>query len=259
MKEEIGKDVKIGKNCKFGKNVVIGDNVEIGDDNIFGNFISITGNTSIENNNFFSDFITIGRPSCHQIERYEFKKKQNGLIKIGSNNIFREFFSVNLPTKEITHIENECFFMPYSHISHDVKIRKKVVFANNVQTAGFSYCGENSFVGYSSATHQVSAIGGFCMIGMGTNIVKDIPPGMLAYGNPGTCLKIDSIGLSKKGFSAIEIKEITSFYEKSNSREDAKEKLKMISSIKFKESFMEFLQYSKRDISLPNQEVWKNY
>ena len=38
-----------------------------------------------------------------------------------------------------------------------------------------------------------------------------------------------------------------------------KEKLKMISSIKFKESFMEFLQYSKRDISLPNQEVWKNY
>jgi len=250
--------VKIGKNCKFGQGVVIGDNVVIGDDNIFGNFISITGNTNIGNSNFFSDFITIGRPSCHQIERYEFKEMQNGSIKIGNNNIFREYTSINLPTTKNTFIENECFFMPYSHISHDVKIRKKVVFANNVQTGGFTYFGMNSFIGFNTSTHQESAIGGFCMIGMGSNIVMDIPPGMLAYGTPATCIKIDSVGLTKKGFNKNQIEEIIKFYEKSNSKEDAKEKLDMVSSTKFKETFIEFLQYSKRNISLPNQRRWED-
>ena len=146
-----------------------------------------------------------------------------------------------------------CLILTYHH---DVKIRKKVVFANNVQTGGFSYFGKESFIGFDTSTHQESAIGGFCMIGMGSKIVMDIPPGMLAYGNPAICVKIDLVGLEKKGFDKNQIKEIINFYEESDSKEDAIEKLSMISSTKFKESFIEFLQYSKRNISLPNNRKW---
>jgi len=253
---QISSNAIIGKNCKFGVGVIIDDNVTIGDDNVFGNHVVITGNVEIGSKNFFSDLISIGRPSGHQVMKYEFREPQEGKIKIGSNNIFREFFSSGLPTEKITEIGNHCFLMPYCHVSHDSVFRDNVVSANNFQTAGFTYMGQNTFVGFSSATHQRTSIGGFSMIGMHSNATKDIPPGMLAYGNPIKAIKVDKIGLLKKGFNEKDVNEIIKFYDDSNSKSNAKQNLSNITSQLFRESFNEFLIHSTRKVSLPNNRTW---
>ena len=254
---QISPNATIGKNCKFGVGVIIDDNVTIGDDNVFGNHVVITGNVEIGSKNFFSDLISIGRPSCHQVMKYEFREPQKGKIKIGNNNIFREFTSFNLPTeKETTCVGNSCFLMPYSHVSHDVIIRDNVVLAMNLQTAGFTYIGQNTFCGVSASTHQLTSIGAFCMIGMHSNATKDIPPGMLAHGNPIKTIKVDKIGLLKKGFNEKDVSEIIKFYDNSNSKSEAKQNLSNITSQLFREGFNDFLIHSTRKVSLPNNRTW---
>lgn len=253
---QISSNAIIGKNCKFGVGVIIEDNVTIGDDNVFGNYVVINGNVEIGSKNFFSDLISIGRPSCHQVMKYEFREPQEGKIKIGNNNIFREFTSFNLPTEKITEIGNHCFLMPYCHVTHDAIFRDNVVSANNLQTGGFTYIGKNTFVGFSLTTHQHTSIGAFCMIGMHSNATKDIPPGMLALGNPIKTIKVDKIGLLKKGFNEKDVSEIIKFYDDSNSKSDAKQNLSNITLQLFRESFNDFLTHSTRKVSLPNNRTW---
>jgi len=253
---QISSNAIIGKNCKFGVGVIIDDNVTIGDDNVFGNHVVITGNVEIGSKNFFSDLISIGRPSCHQVMKYEFREPQNGKIKIGSNNIFREFIAISLPTKKITEIGNHCFLMPNSHVSHDTIFGDNVVFASDVQTSGFTYIGQNTFCGVSVSIHQLTSIGAFCMVGMSSNATKDIPPGMLAYGNPISAIKVDKIGLLKKGFNEKDVSEIIKFYVNSNSKLQAKQNLSNITSQLFRESFNDFLIHSTRKVSLPNNRTW---
>ena len=216
----------------------------------------INGNVEIGSKNFFSDLISIGRPSCHQVMKYEFREPQEGKIKIGNNNIFREFTSFNLPTEKITEIGNHCFLMPYCHVTHDAIFRDNVVSANNLQTGGFTYIGQNTFVGFSLTTHQQTSIGGFCMVGMHSNATKDIPPGMLAHGNPIKTIKVDKIGLLKKGFNEKDVSEIIKFYDDSNSKSEAKQNLAKITLQLFRESFNDFLTHSTRKVSLPNNRTW---
>ena len=94
------------------------------------------------------------------------------------------------------------------------------------------------------------------MIGMQSNITTDIPPGMLAYGNPVECIKIDKTGLLKKGFNLNDVEEITLFYESSATRLEAKQNVDKITSKLFREAFLEFIYNSKRKISLPNNRSW---
>ena len=257
MNNFIRQNANVGNNCKFGEGVIIGKNVKIGDNNVFGNYVVIEGNVEIGSSNYFSDMISIGRPSCHQIMKYEFLEPQGGKIVIGDNNVFREFTSFNLPTRKTTTIGNGCYLMPYCHVTHDAVISDGVVFANNVQTGGHTFVGKNTFLGFSVSTHQVSAIGAFCMIGMQSCIIKDIPPGMLAFGNPIRCLQVDKVGLLKKGFKEKDVEEIIRFYEESKTRVDAEKNLSVVSSDLFRKNFSEFLNHSKRSIALPKNRIWK--
>lgn len=243
----------MGKNCEFGKGVILGENVEIGDNNKFGNYIVITDNVKIGSNNYFSDFVSIGRPTQHRKEKFEFKESQSGKIVIGNNNVFREYINVHKPMKEITRIGNSCYIMAFNHISHDTIISDNVVLANNCQIGGYTFIGKTTFLGLSCALHQETTIGAFCHIGMQSNITKDIPPGIVAYGNPIVPKKVDTLGLSKIGFKDKEIEEVISFYQDNKTRVMAKKNLSNISSKIFSQNFLEFINISRKEIILPDK------
>src|SRR5204863_496771 len=60
-------------------------------------------------------------------------------LKIGNDNVFREFVTINRGTAGgggITTIANNNFFMAYSHVAHDCHIGNHTVFANNATLAG---------------------------------------------------------------------------------------------------------------------------
>ena len=172
---------------------------------IKGNFVHKTAlinwkNLSIGKNNIIGPYVIIGTNAQHT------NGKSLGKIKIGSNNIFREFTTVHLPTKlqKITYIGNNCHFMTLSHIAHDCYIESNVVFSNNVTLGGNTHVMKNSQFGFNSIVHQNQVIGSFAMLGMGTIVTKrfKVKPGNIYIGNPIKRLKKNIIGLKRKKISS---------------------------------------------------------
>jgi UDP-N-acetylglucosamine acyltransferase len=61
-------------------------------------------------------------------------------------------------------------------------------------------------MGGLSAVHQFCRIGRFAIIGGCSKIVQDVPPFMIADGNPAEIRGVNLVGLERKGFTAESVK-----------------------------------------------------
>jgi UDP-N-acetylglucosamine acyltransferase len=98
----IEEGAKIGINNIISENVIIRKNVKVGDNNIIGPSCLFQNNLDIGDNNKFYGFISIGSLGEMGLKGDSIRK--NGKIIIGSDNIFREFITVNFPVKEKNYI-----------------------------------------------------------------------------------------------------------------------------------------------------------
>lgn len=188
----IGKRVKIGKNSKIHAHVIIED-------------------TDMGSNNTVYPFTSIGLPP--QDLKYNNEKTK---VKIGSNNIIREYVTINRASvdgKKVTNIGSNNFLMAYVHIAHDCTIGSNVIFANATTLAGHVTVEDSVFIGGLVAVHQFSRIGAFSMIGGFSAIVQDIPPFMTAAGERAKLYGLNSIGLKRQNFDEATIKNLKKAYK----------------------------------------------
>ncbi len=131
-------------------------------------------------------------------------------LEIGNENTFREFVTVNRSTKSDgkTQIGSRGNFLAYSHIGHDCTVGNEVVFSNNGTLAGHVSVGDNAVMGGLTAVHQFCRIGRFAITGGCSKIVQDVPPFMIADGNPAEIRGVNLIGLERKNFPADRVKPI---------------------------------------------------
>lgn len=244
MQQDIGENVEIGEGTQLGNNIIIKGNIKIGENNSFGNNVLILGNCEIGNKNYFSDFCSIGRLPQHMRYKYELNndyKSDDKKIIIGSNNIFREFITIHMPLENLTSIGSNCYIMDYNHISHDTKIFDNVNLANNCQIGGYSTILNDTNVGLSTVIHQYSTIGSYCMIGMGSVVIRDISPFLVVAGSPAKKNAINEAGMKNKGFSDDEIEKVKEYYLERNEISN--------SNIEFiQNEINKFKKYSKRKL-----------
>lgn len=81
-------------------------------------------------------------------------------------------------------VGNHCIINTKASVGHDCRIGDFVHLASGCTVCGESVIGEGTWIGAGSVIRQGIRIGANCMIGAGSVIVKDIPDGVLAYGNP---------------------------------------------------------------------------
>src|SRR5467141_2485975 len=129
-------------------------------------------------------------------------------LEIGDENAFREFVTVNRSTTSDgkTRIGHRGNFLAYSHIGHDCVVGNEVVFSNNGTLAGHVQVGDNAVMGGLTAVHQFCRIGRFAITGGCSKIVQDIPPFMIADGNPAEIRGVNLVGLERKNVSAERVK-----------------------------------------------------
>lgn len=146
-------------------------------------------------NNIIYPYSVIGFDAQHPTE------KSDGIVKIGDNNIFREYTTVNLPTRFSykTIIMNNCYFMEGAHIAHDCVVEDNVRISNKSVLSGHTYIMKNSVIGLGTMIHQFQVIGSYTMIGMNCVIDKkiDILPGYTYVGIPARRIKKNTIGLNR--------------------------------------------------------------
>jgi len=243
---------KLGKGADIGPYVVIGPEVEIGDSTRIGAHTIISRWTKIGRDNHIYHGVAIGAPP--QDVHY---KGEKGQILIGDKNIIREFVTIHLPSGEgkQTKIGDENFIMVHAHIPHNCRIGNQVVIGGYVGLAGHTEIEDQATIGGLAGVHQFVRIGRLSMIGAQSKIVQDIPPFMLAEGNPVEVRGINAIGLQRRGLSQESIAEIKKafklIFETKQSTEkiieELKKRLRPLDEINYLISFLE--KESKRGIS----------
>jgi UDP-N-acetylglucosamine acyltransferase len=205
----ISHKAKIGKRVKIESFVSISDNVEIGDDCWIGSNVTIMDGARIGNNcNIFPGAVISAIPQDLKFSG------EKSVVSIGDNTTVREFATINRATdfSGVTSIGENCLIMAYVHIAHDCHIANNVILVNSVQLGGHVEIAEHAIIGGISAIHQFVKIGSYAMISGGSLVRKDVPPYIKVAKEPLSFIGINSIGLSRKGFSEEKILEIQNVY-----------------------------------------------
>jgi UDP-N-acetylglucosamine acyltransferase len=133
---------------------------------------------------------------------------EHGTLRIGNDNIFREFTTVNLGSSEgrgETTIGDGCLFMANSHVAHDCVVGDRVVFTNSVAVAGHVTIGDGATLGGLCAVHQHTRIGRLAMVGGGAMCAQDVPPFTIAQGDRARLYGINIMGLRKDGLETATV------------------------------------------------------
>jgi len=83
-----------------------------------------------------------------------------------------------------TTIKSHAWINHVSHVGHDAIIGERTVLGNGVIVLGKVTIGSDSYIAAGSIIRPRVKIGSRTMIGMGSVVTKDIPDGVIAYGNP---------------------------------------------------------------------------
>lgn len=200
---------EIGEGSQVGPYCIIGPKVQIGSDCWLQHHVSIQGPARIGDGNKFFAFTSIGQ----QTQDLKYKGEPTYLV-IGNENAFREFVTVNRSTtaETCTTIGSRGNFLAYSHIAHDCTVGDGVIFSNNGTIAGHVEVGDNAVIGGLTAVHQFCRIGKHAITGGCSKIVQDVPPFMIADGNPATVRGYNKVGLERHGFTEDSAKLVKEAY-----------------------------------------------
>ncbi|HET7623932.1 MAG TPA: acyl-ACP--UDP-N-acetylglucosamine O-acyltransferase [Verrucomicrobiae bacterium] len=190
-------EARIGAGCKIGPYCVIGENVALGANCRLHSHVVVDGHTTLGADNEIFPFASIG------LKTQDLKWK-GGITRteIGDHNTFREYVTIHSATGEgdATVIGSHNHILAYSHVAHDCKLGNHIIMSN-AATLGGHVTVEDYAVISISAVHQFCRVGKMSMIGGCSKVVQDVPPFMLADGNPAVTRTINKIGLDRNGIS----------------------------------------------------------
>ena len=190
---------KIAEGVEIGPYSIVGPHVEIGANTVIGPHVVIEGHTRIGADNRIFQFCSIG--AAPQDKKYA---GEDTRLEIGDRNTIRECCTFNTGTTQdvgVTRVGNDNWIMAYVHVAHACQVGNNVIFANSVQLAGHVHVGDFVIIGGLSGVHQFVRIGAHAMAGMTTSLSQDLPPYVMASGNPAEARGMNFEGLRRRGFS----------------------------------------------------------
>src|ERR1041384_3890151 len=187
---------EIGSGCVIGPYCVIGADVKLGEGCRLHSHVVLDGRATSGPSFDFFPFATAGLKT--QDLKFAGGKCY---LEIGSDNVFREHVTVHTATGDglSTRIGSHNNFLAYSHVAHDCVVGNHVIFSNVGTLAGHVIVGDHAVVGGLAAVHQFCRIGTMAIIGGCSKVVQDVPPYMMADGNPAETRGVNKVGLERNG------------------------------------------------------------
>jgi UDP-N-acetylglucosamine acyltransferase len=203
-KADLAGDVEVGPFA------VIGADVTVGPGCVINAHAMVSGPTTLGANNHVFQFASIG--DAPQDKKY---KGEPTRLEVGDRNTFREYCTVNRGTvtgRGVTRVGNDNLLLAYSHVGHDCTLGNNIVLSNLVMLGGHVELGDWVIMSGYSGAHQFAKIGAHAFIGNNTAVTRDVPPYVLAMGNPAEPRAVNSEGLKRRGFSEPQIRAIRNAY-----------------------------------------------
>lgn len=191
-------EAHLAQGVGVGPYCVIGPRVDIGTRSTLASHVVLECNTRIGKD----CSIGVGSVLGGEPQDRKFKCEETWL-EVGDGTRIRDYCTINRGTaaRGKTSVGRGCYVMSYVHIAHDCIIEDGVVLANAVQLAGHVHVEAHAVIGGSTPVHQFVRIGTHAFVGGGSRLPQDVPPYSRAAGNPFRLYGINTIGLTRAGFS----------------------------------------------------------
>jgi len=207
----IDKGAEIDSTATIGPYSLIGPHVHIGPGTTVAGHCVIEGHTRIGADNKIFQFSSLG--AVPQDKKYAGEPCE---LVIGDRNTIREFCTFNIGTpgdQGVTRVGNDNWIMAYVHLAHDCQVGNHTIFANNTQLAGHVQVGDWVILGGFTVVHQFCKLGAHSFTAMNSLLFADLPPFVMAQGQPAKARSMNFEGLRRRGFSPERIAAVKAIHK----------------------------------------------
>ena len=202
---------ELDSGVSVGPYTVIGPHVKVGSGTRIGPHCVIEGHTTLGEGNRIYQFVSLG--ADNQDKKYAGEPCE---LIIGDRNTIREFSTYHIGTVQgggVTRLGNDNWMMAYTHLAHDCVVGNHTIFANNAQLAGHVEVGDWVILGGFTVVHQFVRIGAHAMTAMCSLLFADVPPFVMAQGQPAAARSMNFEGLRRRGFSAERVSAVKAMHK----------------------------------------------
>jgi UDP-N-acetylglucosamine acyltransferase len=187
---------QVADTAEIGPYCIVGGEVRIGAGTRLMSHVVIDGCTTIGEGCTVFPFASLGT----RTQDLKFKGGRPR-VEIGNRTTIREYVTVNQATFDggLTRVGDDCLLMACSHVAHDCLVGNRVIMANAAGLAGHVIVEDQAIIGGITGVHQFVRIGRLAIIGGCSKVVKDVPPFMMAEGNPLEVSTLNLVGLERAG------------------------------------------------------------
>ena len=194
---ELGHGVEIGPYC------VVGPDVSLGEATRLVGHVSIRGHVSAGEHNIFGRFSAIG---CEpQDTSY---RGQPTRVEMGDFNEVRENVTISRGTEKeegVTRIGHHNVLAHGSHVAHDCHLGDGVLLGAKVLLAGHVRLESYATMADGSVALQFVTIGGYSLALPLAKVGRDLPPFMIARGNPAEICGLNAGALRTHNIDPAEV------------------------------------------------------
>ena len=203
-KAELAPDVTVGPYTVIGPHVRIGAGTHVMAHAV------IDGHTTIGEHCEIFPMASVGQKT----QDLKFKGGTT-YLRIGNHNVIREFVTINTATDDgdATIIGDHNLIMAYCHIAHKCQICNHVIMSNLATLAGDVLVEDYAVLGGMAGIHQFCRIGRMAMVGACTKITQDVPPFIIADGNPAAPCGVNVIRMTRLGVNEETVNAIKDSYK----------------------------------------------
>ena len=195
-KATLGAGVRIGAFSVVGPEVTIGADAEIGHHCVFEGRVEIGERAKVGHGSLLG-----GRP-----QDLKYRDDTPSGVRIGADTAIREYVTIHRATRAggWTEIGKGCLLMVMSHVAHDCRIGDGAIIINYAGIAGHCEIGERATIGAFVGIVPFTRIGAYAYVGGLSRVNADVPPYVLAEGNPVAAHGINVVGLRRAGMAAAD-------------------------------------------------------
>ena len=190
---------ELDDSVSVGPYSIVGPHVKVGAGTRIGPHCVIEGHTTLGRDTRIYQFVSLG--ADNQDKKYAGEPCE---LVIGDRNTIREFSTYHIGTVQgggVTRLGNDNWMMAYTHLAHDCLVGNHTIFANNTQLAGHVEVGDWVILGGFTVVHQFVRIGAHAMTAMCSLLFADVPPFVMAQGQPAAGRSMNFEGLRRRGFT----------------------------------------------------------
>jgi UDP-N-acetylglucosamine acyltransferase len=190
-KARLGGGVTIGAFAIVGPEVTLADGVEI------GHHVVLVGRVEIGPGARIGHGAIIGG----EPQDFKFKPGTPSGVRIGAGTIVREYATIHRASHDEawTEIGPECLLMALSHVAHDCRLGRRVIVINYAGITGHCEIGDFVTIGGYAGIVPFTRVGAYAYVGGCSKLTADLPPFMIADGNPATVRGVNVVGMRRAG------------------------------------------------------------